>query len=508
MSKLMKRSVCLPLVIIWLVSTLAFSGLMGSHGVEAGSAGQSPQYCLSGDFPLPPTSITSALATPPADVCGTPAQGNMDLFSWLSFIGLNWPASISTCGPDTGQSILSGTGPVVWETYLEDTDVFVAQGNPSGWCPQGAAARANLDKRLATLPPDLKRVAKQEGIRKFLIANSKAKLALIQNFPGINEAVGGVLTDQNGRFVRYEIHLNQDEYNYIIDPTNVKTPPNPFPKVNLWSKSGQRRFNADAHFPLGQISNQTGLNVRMGAVEIKAAWKVLGQGDDPSRFYTVKGIVYNDAKGAKSPGKNPVLLGLVGLHIMHRTTNQPKWLWSTFEHVDNAPLQGQVNPNTHYNFYNPKCANCPPDNTQTASPNNTIELDPHGRPINRPVQVARVNAIANPLASLNKTFQNLLKDSVWANYQLVSTQWTNEVTKPEPGFLANMTLETYVQGSKPPSDGPYPYPSPQYNPFKTYTTTSGQTFYPSSSCLKCHSVATQTLANKTAGFSFLLGEAQ
>src|SRR5205807_10498628 len=52
-------------------------------------------------------------------------------------------------------------------------------------------------------------------------------------------------------------------------------------------------------------------------------------------FYTIQGIVFNNSAGAKSPGKNPVTLGLVGLHILHKAKGQGKWLWSTFEQNDN-----------------------------------------------------------------------------------------------------------------------------------------------------------------------------
>ena len=30
-------------------------------------------------------------------------------------------------------------------------------------------------------------------------------------------------------------------------------------------------------------------------------------------------------------------MGLVGLHIIIRTNSAPQWVWSTFEHVANAP---------------------------------------------------------------------------------------------------------------------------------------------------------------------------
>ena len=101
---------------------------------------------------------------------------------------------------------------------------------------------------------------------------------------------------------------------------------------------------------------------------------------------------------------------------------------------------------------------------------------------------------------LNTVFRKLLQGSVWANYQLISTQWVGELgTLPKPAFLANVTLETFNQIPSPPSDGPFPYPSPKYNPFAPNV---------SASCMKCHFVAT-TASGKLAGdFSFLLGNAQ
>ena len=47
------------------------------------------------------------------------------------------------------------------------------------------------------------------------------------------------------------------------------------------------------------------LNFTNGAMEFKAAWKVLGANDDPTHFFTQQAIVYNDADGTPSPGPKP-----------------------------------------------------------------------------------------------------------------------------------------------------------------------------------------------------------
>lgn len=42
---------------------------------------------------------------------------DVDVYSWNPFIAVNWPADTSTCQADTIQSIVSGPGSGVWETW-------------------------------------------------------------------------------------------------------------------------------------------------------------------------------------------------------------------------------------------------------------------------------------------------------------------------------------------------------------------------------------------------------
>ena len=486
----LRQSLSLSVLLIWIVAAISFASYRWMDGGRAGAvSGGARTVSAPQDAPTPPTKITSALATVPPDYQGFPSQGDLDLFSWLNFIALNWPTTTAnTCGPNTGASILDcktslGCTQTVWETYLQDTDVFVPKGStPSPWCPPPQA-------RLAHLPQSVRQMAQKAGVTRVFRHLNKAT-ELKEELSGIDEAFGGPLTDQNGRFVRYEIHLNKDEYQYIMDPskTGNKT-------INLWSQAGQQNFaksGGTISFPLG--NNQTKVT---GAIEIKAAWKVLTPAEQSSnRFYAIKALVFNDdANPPKpSPGPNPVTLGLVGLHLIHKTTLQSRWVWSTFEQVDNLTKS----------FYNPNCTGCTPNQPTQKNEKGKdgkydyyAELDPKGNPLTKPVQVVRINPIQAPPTQLNSTFQSLLAGSVWANYQLVSTQWLGELGMPEPEWLANMTLETFVQGPNPPSDG-LPNgqlynplrPDPRYQPFQSSV---------SSSCMKCH--------NLGKDFSFLPDEA-
>lgn len=87
----------------------------------------------------------------------------------------------------------------------------------------------------------------------------------------------------------------------------------------------------------------------------------------------------------------------------------------------------------------------------------------------------------------NEALTAAVPDSVWVNYELVSTQWpTNAGSKtdptgvPAPSFLANTTLETYIQG---------------------------QVRQTSSSCMACHNNASDTTGTPS-DFTYLLQRAQ
>lgn len=381
-----------------------------------------------------PTQITTDLAQQPPDACAKDSQALFDIFSWNSFIALNWSANPQTCEPDTSKLITDkNPGPVVWETFSQDTDVFVAPGTkPAEWCTPQQNEPKKFSFRKAS-PTFLQRLSLSSP----MIASD------------IAEAVGGVLTDQNGRFVRYEKRLNHDEYQYIV--TN-----------NLWNKQGQQGQTID--FPSG--SNSSG---QTGAIEIKAAWKVLTPEEiKKGSFYTTEAIVDNDEKGDPSPDPNPVTLGLVGLHIIHKTSTQPNWIWSTFEHVDNAPTIDTGEMKKPHSFYNQDCFGqyCEQNKQTATKPYKELKQD--GTPINSPVQVVRTTPL-QASKELNQYYQNLLEGSVWANYELVSTQWTGGFPAgAKPSVLANTTMETFIQ--------------------------------PQSSCIGCHKGGQD--------FSFLLGEAK
>ncbi|MBE0620236.1 MAG: hypothetical protein IH605_06560 [Burkholderiales bacterium] len=421
-----------------------------------------------GDSPPMPNKIDSTCASMPKDILGSgDTQSDADQYSWLTFIAANWPVDPKTCSADTAASILTSAQNPTWLSFLTDDDVFVASGKPAGWCAQptsskskevAAALSAQQQSRIAQLPPVVRTLAQAHPeVRLYLhysgksqalvSAASAADRPISKQLQQILDATAQPVTDQNGRFVRYAVYMNADEYGYIKSK-------------NLWNKAGQKAAG-NLTFPSSNAST-------IGAMEFKSAWKVLGKNDDPSRFFTQMAIVYNDENGSPSPGPNPVTVGLVGLHITHKTQRQPHWLWSTFEQVDNDTRS----------FYNPDCLAkvCPPNMETARKPYK--ELNSDGSPHNKPVQVVPFNkAPTNP--AMNAVFQDLLKGTPWTYYKLVGTQWEGGFgAQPKPAKLGNSVLETFVSDTK-------PY-----------------------SCIGCHKMANDIPANFTSDFSFIINAKQ
>ena len=425
-------------------------------------------------------------------------QRPFDNFSWQSFVALNWPADKD--GKPLPDSITTHPeAPRVWEFYKTPFEVFdsgrihpLGQNEPAKGRRifRMMSTRSNLDE-LAKLPVD-----------SFL------------------EATGQPLIDRNLNFVLYDIVLNEVESEYIKNN-------------GLQTKAGQQKFKdmgKKVSFPLGFYKDPMKLTGgSVGAIEIKTSWRMLDpKKDDLKKYYTVDGDIYIDAKYTVA-GKALHIhskMGLVGMHIIQRTTGPyttkggtfpQDWIWSTFEHVENAPLAGNARDATNINLPLPASGTSPAGVMQTFSFFNPKYMGPTNvAPKTKPgdkyylwkdkapyaagyandgkygTQVVRDWKIFPPTVEVTKYFHNLLKGSVWTNYELVGSQWMGGVEDPMvqnghiPRYLSNTTLETYIQ-----------FNSSQQKP----------PVNPEGSCLFCHQRATAAVPGLSANFSFLLGRA-
>ncbi|QMV18576.1 hypothetical protein GOB94_07665 [Granulicella sp. 5B5] len=408
-------------------------------------------------------------------------QTTADMYSWLSFVALNWPVNPATCAPDPTQSILTNPSSPTWMTYLTTDDVFKTSGAPDPWCgasaPNGAkglAAVASL--QAARLPTSVRALAAAHPeIHLFLSHDSKsgelvsslhalhALAAAPTRMQAILQSTDLPIVDQNGRYARFTVSMNSDEASFIT-------------KNTLYTKAGQTKYG-NVTFPVSDSSKGV-----MGVIELKAAWKILGPGDNPANFFTQQAIVYNDSTGKPSPGPNPVTVGLIGLHILHKSQGQSMWAWSTFEQTDNDTTS----------FFNPNCkAPIPNPNNHCVVNATTIpsklaktapELSPTGKPLQFPTQIQPKSYIVPSNPQYDAAFQSLLASTPWAHYKLVSTQWFAGAVGLVPQYLGATVQETFV---------------PQ----------NDSTGHPLDSCANCHQGA-QDPGGHSAEFSFILYDAQ
>lgn len=409
------------------------------------------QHASAADAPLPPLSPTIPLeiSVPQSNPNLQDLQDDFDEFSWQSFVAVNWPGG-SDGNPVPGATFGANV-PTVWENWKESREIFLPGGaTPPPWGQD--------------VPPPV--VCKGQG-------QGTLNLTQVGKTPNVLDESGepfetGPLIDQNGQYVRFAIMANQDMFNTIV-------------KDGLYSKAGQEKYGKAANFAQPKGSTN------VGAIMVKSSWKVIGANDDASRFHTIQALVYTNPgehEGVQAACKLQTV-GLVGLHIAHKTAAEPQWIWSTFEHVDNVPTQGEDASKPHYNFYNKNCSGSCAVNEPPARPWNP------NNPHTPPSQIVREIGLTASTKSLNARYQALMRQAfpgtVWANYELISTQWptnaknpTDPTGNPAPSFLANATLETYIQGKVP---------------------------LASSSCMACHKDATMT-NGQPSDFTYLLQRAQ
>ncbi len=111
-----------------------------------------------------------------------------------------------------------------------------------------------------------------------------------------------------------------------------------------------------------------------------------------------------------------------------KPSSRLQWIWTSFEHVDNVPedkeiASGKLKPS--YNFYDLKCAveKCPVNQTPPRpwDPTYANGLKFHDSTFKS--QITRVIPLTDDTRDMNGRFQDVLGDTVWKNYMLLSTQW-------------------------------------------------------------------------------------
>ncbi|OAZ14842.1 hypothetical protein TH15_03320 [Thalassospira profundimaris] len=344
------------------------------------------------------------------------------------------------------------------------------------------------------------------------------------------QSTGDILIDQTGNFVLFETRINPVAADYIT-------------ANNLQTRSGRAAFAQSGQaidFPTGHLqadlakvvsavstkaaaANDPANNAIsdvgpiipvaapgvMGAQLLKFAWRILPTDDatQNSRYLTRPArISLSGDQTLDGRAKClDVTVGLVGMHLVQRVAsgNGDRWIWSSFEHIDNVPMAANARrPNSiitkepfengclapgavdqQYAFYGGLGASGDPANQPISGTLKWADHTPYARLSSggraTSPDIVRCWRLFSGTAESNFVWQGRLSGSVLANYMLLGTQWIgNPGGAPfgvgeVPRFLTNSTLESFMQDQ---SDA---------------------------TCLGCHARATSD-AGQIANFTFLL----
>ncbi|MGO9604022.1 MAG: hypothetical protein ACLQAT_11585 [Candidatus Binataceae bacterium] len=406
----------------------------------------------------------------------------MDIYSWKAFVALNWPTAdevderaaregffVESSGATLAEAITSGLNSlgeaednVVVELVSDKTRYKVGITrckNPnSNWYPpngsvwavsrtaqfpsQNQISSANCPRWMTWhrrrdvlglgggfTPVPTQRTFCQDTPQ---AAQNSLSVSALADFNHLSQSdvpgqISDPLIDQNGNKVYYSVSMNDVSYC----------------KLKELARHSHEPDSPGTTFPAGRSEESD----FPGSTEIKTAWKVLVPGkDDPTRFINRKvrlpddGDPNNLGRDCDADPKHCTWkenqIGLVGLHISHKSKFHMEWIWTTFEQIDNAPDESSLKSGQaqtqKFSFYS------------STVPHNVVA----------PTLLTRTQPIDRDTTQLNLEVRQLLseKHSVLQYYELVGTQYDpcNKVLKNEaikfavPQVLRNTVIEPYI----------------------------------------------------------------
>ncbi|WP_367393017.1 hypothetical protein [Lewinella sp. LCG006] len=415
---------------------------------------------------------------PPLDLAADASPTDLVNFAWEEFIALTWKSSYATNNrrdyPDTTWSWTSDSSPypdlVVWETYAHRTELRPYDGNMQ---PFDNPPHYSFGDQLTPATPS-------------------TSFTLFNNLDENNEIGSCDLyahVDKYGKedMVLYQAKCNRDEYEYILNNYNTNDKLKSATSLTLSNIKSDSTYYKGATstcncppsegvicLPCGGSTNAATGKPYTGAMEIKTAWRVLVAEDDAAQFFTRNVIYYEKGPNGETLYKNKTF-GLIGIHIIHKTTNYPDFIFATWEHV------GVQDDDMGY--------------TEIENDGSVGPIVSNFPRINGPIPDLvneSTSAVHDQMAALNP-------NSIWLNYRLVGVQGhpTNDSTSFSY-FLANYVIESDStladfrgSGIGKPHDG-------------GVNLLSDKAFFTMGGCKGCHGVAQITLGTD---FSFLLDQA-
>ncbi len=418
---------------IWVVAILYLGCSPAEEAPDAGGGGEGATTELAAD----PYNCTGAFP----DDFSEQSQVGADSFSWNSFLAVT----------------TQGATPA-WKEWYSTVDLIECNqdGGPIGGTCEGqryvpSACKALYDQNALPIIDQVGKV--DDGFE-------EAKTQGLSHDPVIAS---------NGAFLRYQIVISPGTYDFIASEG--------------YQQEAVLEASGGVNFPC-----EPDADVYSWAMSLKLAWMPMTGTlpTDSSNYYTQDMLVYTPGY-RNSTGEDSceqVTMGLVGMHLVRKTTSQPAWVWATFEHNLNAPQcttepdsgyvdasnpkqQGNTNENcpasvgSSYNFYPASCTS-PPATDSACGPCNKgwskkypyggvteglAQNGAEGQCVNpdvnkaswcldqgpyptygtsmlcRQVEPAGYGYSGSTFAETEPNVACRPSSGVWSNYDLISTQW-------------------------------------------------------------------------------------
>jgi hypothetical protein len=289
---------------------------------------------------------------PPKDLASRNAsQEDLAKFAWQEFLALNWKASVDAQSPPSpsnqrGLPDLKWSysnqapqfpNPLVWQTYAQTTELRPNFPLTTPW--------QNL-----AIPAYSYQVVPVPGNGQNNLWNNLDE----DNEIGSCDIYAQYNKQSNPKeLVLFQVRVNKDEYEYIrvnfggdqqcstgqLGTTQAKVVANiTKPPYAYYGSKPVSTCNCPPNqaicLPCGVASPPNSRIVTPeGAIEVKSAWRRLLPGEDKTHFFTTTALYYDLDKNGQIAYYNDTF-ALIGMHIIHKTTNFPDFVFATFEQVD------------------------------------------------------------------------------------------------------------------------------------------------------------------------------
>lgn len=441
-----------------------------------------------------PYTLPSDLANPPTQA----SQKDADSFAWQSFLALSAASSTPA-----------------WSSWHSTVDLIECE---SGKTPSGGTCTSDG----YYYPAACTSIANYTQYR---VSDQVSKV----NDSFLEATTQGLSHDpviaSNATFLRYQIVISPATYNWIVSQGLQKES-----TLDQYQKNG-----TPIVFPCSRSATTA-----QNSIVVKLAWmdmSNLPSGLDASDYYTQDLLAftpgYLNTNGKATCEKTT--MGLVGMHLIRKTETQPAWVWGTFEQQSNAPDCTSLPPDgdqngsgqntncpsisANYNFAaqgssipSAGCNAVPADNApgqcknpQTGDSGWCLDVPP--TQLSQLCRQIPVGDYYSGVSSWNDTPPNQACQpaaTVWANYQLISTQW-NDMDLNSAQCTQNVVTNGQFDST---NDGTAPTvpigPNGGARPFLANTSMES---YERANCMGCHSKSTieEAANNESTDFVYFLG---